>query len=233
VDWFAAVDIYCERTDLGFWGEPFNALSNAAFPLAAFWAAAEARQRATPPVIWVLIAIAAMIGAGSFLFHSFANTWSGLADVIPIWSFVALFIFVAIQRIGGVQPGKLIATALAIAAVLTAVFLATGEGENTTAVAATVPDPLNGSQQYAPALLALLVFCFASWRRKHPMRNWILAATLIFMASLVFRTIDPAICAKFPRGSHFMWHILNGVMIGTLLQGILRTTVVKHEDARA
>ena len=35
MDWFAPIDIYCERTAPGFWDEPFNALTNAAFLIAA------------------------------------------------------------------------------------------------------------------------------------------------------------------------------------------------------
>ena len=35
MDWFRAVNSYCERTDAGYWSEPVNALSNAGFLLAA------------------------------------------------------------------------------------------------------------------------------------------------------------------------------------------------------
>ncbi len=35
MDWFQAVDIYCERTSAAFWAEPVNALSNLSFIAAA------------------------------------------------------------------------------------------------------------------------------------------------------------------------------------------------------
>jgi hypothetical protein len=35
VDWWAAIDSYCERTGPDFWSEPFNALSNLSFIVAA------------------------------------------------------------------------------------------------------------------------------------------------------------------------------------------------------
>jgi hypothetical protein len=229
MDWFAAVDIYCERVGPGFWAEPFNALSNIVFPVAAIWAAIEARKRETPAVVWLLIAMAALIGPGSFLFHTYANAWSELADTTPIWSFVALFVFVAIHRFGRVKPGRLIAVALIAAAVITLVFLANGEGAAANGVA---PEPglLNGSEQYAPALLALAVFSVLTWRRNHPMRFWIAAATLTFLVSLALRTIDLRVCEAFPTGTHFLWHSLNGLMIGILLQGLLRTTVPKRHQ---
>lgn len=35
MDWFRAVNHYCERTDASYWSEPVNALSNASFLIAA------------------------------------------------------------------------------------------------------------------------------------------------------------------------------------------------------
>jgi hypothetical protein len=219
MDWLLAVDIYCERISPAFWAEPLNALSNAAFPIAALWAAVDAKRRhVTAPIVWLLICMAALIGLGSFLFHTFANTWSEYADTIPIWSFVALFVFTAIHRIGGVKPGKLAAIALAVAALVTVMFLATGEGQTSTA-----PDPLNGSGQYAPAVIALLVFAVLSYRRRHPMWHWISAAAVVFLLSLTARTFDMALCPSLPVGTHFIWHILNGLMIGILLQVLIRS----------
>ena len=166
--------------------------------------------------------MAALIGVGSFLFHTFANTWSEYADTIPIWSFVAAFVFVAMHRIGGVKPGRIGAIALGVAAVIVVMTLASGEGEAGQAGRAGV---LNGSEQYAPALIALLVFSALSRRRRHPMWPWIWAATGVFCLSLMFRTIDMAVCPSVPIGSHFLWHVLNGVMVALLLQLLLRAPV--------
>lgn len=33
------------------------------------------------------------------------------------------------------------------------------------------------------------------------------------LLSLVFRAIDPPVCEVFPIGTHFLWHIFNGVML--------------------
>jgi hypothetical protein len=35
VNWSTPIDLYCERTDASFWAEPANALTNAAFLIAA------------------------------------------------------------------------------------------------------------------------------------------------------------------------------------------------------
>ena len=37
MEWFEAVDGYCERVDAAFWSEPINVVTNAAFLIAALW----------------------------------------------------------------------------------------------------------------------------------------------------------------------------------------------------
>lgn len=171
------------------------------------------------PVVVVLLGLAASIGLGSWLFHVFANGWSEYADVIPVWSFVALYVLAAVHLLGGVAPGKLVRIALAVAAAIVVLSLAT----STDAGAEAAADPLNGSGQYLPALVALCVFAVLSWRRRQPIRAWAPAATAVFAMSLVVRTVDLRLCALLPMGTHFMWHILNGAMVGLLLQGLIRT----------
>jgi hypothetical protein len=38
------------------------------------------------------------VGVGSFLFHTFANRWSLIADILPIAVVIYSFIFVALTR---------------------------------------------------------------------------------------------------------------------------------------
>lgn len=220
MDWFQAVDIYCERTGPAFWAEPVNALSNLSFPAAALWAAIEARRRRiTAPILWILIAMAALIGLGSFLFHSFAQVWSSYADTVPIWAFVAVLTGTAMHVIGGARPGPLAIVGLGLAAAIVVLTLAADDGSGGTTAK---PDRFNGSLQYAPAVAALLVFAVLTRLRRHPAHGWIAAATVVFLISLGFRTIDLAVCQRFPTGTHFLWHLLNGLMIGLLLQMLLR-----------
>ena len=84
-----SIDLYCERTTAAFWAEPVNALTNAAFLMAALigWRAARSTGRRDGPMI-LLIALTASIGVGSFLFHTVATRWAALADVVPISLFI-------------------------------------------------------------------------------------------------------------------------------------------------
>jgi hypothetical protein len=221
LDWTAAIDIYCERASTAFWAEPVNAWSNLAFPVAALWAALAARRRGgATPAFWTLVALAALIGLGSFLFHTFANVWSEYADTIPIWTFVAATIYVSGSRVVGVQPGPAVGALLVAAVVVVVVFVS---ATDPSPAVPPPPDPLNGSGQYALALLALAGFTAFAWLRRLPSRGLLVAATLAFLAALTFRTIDLRVCAAFPLGTHFLWHLLNGLMVGLVLMVMLRS----------
>jgi len=229
--WTAAIDIYCERTSAAFWAEPLNAWSNLAFPLAALWAAMAARRSGGATAeYWVLVVLAALVGVGSFLFHTFANVWSEYADTIPIWTFVAATLFVAVKRVAGLRPGPLFVLGLAVAlAVVIAYVAPTDPGSP------PVPgtDPLNGSGQYAPALMALAAITAVAWNRRLPARGPLLAATLVFVVALVFRSIDIRVCAAFPTGSHFLWHLLLGVMVGLILTTMRTNEAQSRRDGQA
>ncbi len=225
MDWMTPIDLYCERLGPGYWAEPINAISNISFLLAALWGAITARQRGVNnPAIIVLLILAALIGIGSYLFHTHANHWSELADVIPIWSFVALYVLVSVHLIGGVRPGRLAAIAAIVGAITTVVLLATtsAPAEHEHVAAPHEHSLLNGSGQYAPALIALLVFTFLTWRRRHPIAPWVMWATLAFVVSLIFRTVDLHLCTSVPFGTHFVWHLMNGLMVALLLQALIR-----------
>lgn len=220
------VDIYCERLGPGFWAEPINAITNLAFPLAALWALMVAVRlsrdtgKTIRPVDLTLMALAALIGLGSFLFHTFANRWSEWADTIPIWSFVGLYIYAAVTQPTSTKPRTkwITGTLLTLAVGYVLVSMANGEAADTNAV-----DPLNGSGQYAPALIALLIVSAITLWRRSPVAIWFALATVTFFLSLTFRTFDMRVCAGFATGTHFMWHVLNGLMIGLLLQARVRS----------
>lgn len=224
MNWTAAVDIYCERVGPAFWAEPLNAVSNAAFILAALWAAFEAHKRKiNQPAIWLLIVLATLIGIGSFLFHTFANTWSGFADTIPIWTFVASYTLVSIALVGGAPPRRIAVFVVVAIAIVTVLWLAKDSPEETRA-ALQPRSRFNGSEQYLPAVIAMVIFCVLTQWRRHPIRWWFLAATATFMVSLSLRTYDIALCNVWPYGTHVFWHLLNGAMIALLLQGLIRNT---------
>jgi sulfite exporter TauE/SafE len=84
-------------------------------------------------------------------------------------------------------------------------------------------EALNGSVGYLPALAALSIFAALLWSRgQSETARALAAAALLFAISLVFRTIDRAVCPMFPLGAHFVWHLLNACVLWLLLRAAIR-----------
>ena len=192
---------YSERTGPGLFDEPLNAVTNAAFLIAAWavWRLAR-RRRALDGASGVLIALLIAIGIGSTLYHMFANEWSRLLDVLPILLFQLFCTWLYAREV-------MCAGAFGAVGILAA-YVGIG------LLTAQLPhDALNGSLQYAPAWLFLLLLGTYHRAANKPERWVMLAAAGVFTLSLFFRTIDLQMAGVFPPGTHFLWHILNG---GTL-----------------
>ena len=209
------VGAYCERLGSpAFLAEPLNAATNLAFILAAFIALVAARGARRDPAILTLILLAALIGIGSFLFHTIPNRITVLADVLPIQAFILSYVWLATRRYLG-QPFWLSVGASA------AFFLASG-----IFVAAIGSRTLGGSVGYLPALVALVGFGIAIQRRggekdRHAARA-LFAAAAVFAVSLSMRTLDMPFCEPVPFGLHFGWHLLNAVVLAILMLAAIR-----------
>ena len=202
------VDLYCERLGPGLWAEPLNASSNFTFLIAAWaiWHLARGRQSLLGS-IWLLIALVAAIGTGSLLFHTFATSWARFLDLLPILIFQVLFFWVYSRHVAGMGMGPTVS--LCVGFVVAAHF------------GAQFPDVLNGSVRYTPAILLLLSMGFYHHLKEKTERGLLLAAAGVFSISLVFRTIDNGICPYFSPGTHFLWHLLNSVVLYLLLRGVV------------
>jgi len=212
MDWSAPIDLYCERTDASFWAEPANALSNAAFLIAAaaaFWLwrrqSGNDCGRDWPALALVVVAVA--VGLGSFAFHTLATRGARLADVIPIAIFIYGYLLLALRRFLGLAVGVSVAIVVVYAVGAQALsWLAP-------------PRALNGSIGYLPALAALIVVARAT---RSQARRGLELAVMIFTVSLALRTIDLAACDMFPLGTHFSWHLLNAVVLYVLLRTAIK-----------
>jgi uncharacterized protein (DUF983 family) len=211
--WNDPIYHYCERVGPNFWAEPFNAWSNLAFLLAAVAALALWRERVPrdrPALVLILIVV--VVALGSFLFHTFAVRWAFYADVIPIGIFIACYIVLALMRYFGLGLVAALACLIAYEALFVVLFQF------------VPPDSLNRSVLYLPALAMLgtmgVLLARQTGRERAAGRLLLIAAGL-FVLSLVFRTVDLALCAYFPLGTHFLWHCLNGALIYGLLRAAI------------
>lgn len=207
------VDLYCERTGPGLWAEPANALTNLAFIAAGLWGVQQVRRYRTGTFAEVLAWWVVAIGIGSTLFHTFASKGTIWADILPIAGFTMAYTLFNLRRFLGMAWGKAIL-------VFVAFYLAAG------LITYAVPDWLrqasNGTTSYLPPFLALAFF--GAWVAATCNRaGWYnLIGSAIFVVSLICRMIDPLVCPSFPHGTHFLWHIFNGLVLAVLLAATAR-----------
>lgn len=206
MNWLAPVNAYCERTGPEYWSEPINALTNLAFMLAAVIVA---RRLRGPGMAMgrVLCAILFVIGIGSWLFHTHANRLTGLMDVLPIVTFILVYVFAATRDFLGARPW--------VAALVTAGFIPYAAA--TVPLFAQVPG-IGSSASYAPVPLLILVYAALLRHRLPQVARGLATGAGLLIVSLTFRTVDQASCAILPMGTHFMWHILNAVMLAWMIE---------------
>jgi hypothetical protein len=206
-------DLYCERTGVDFWSEPVNALTNLAFVIAGLWGFYATRRRGSDTFSELLCWWVVAIGVGSFLFHTFATRLTMWADILPIAGFTLAYTLFNLRRFMSLSWPSSLAVFLAfyvVAGVLTAL------------VPDWLRDASNGSTGYLPPFLALFVFGVLVLRSGHPAGWYNLAAAGIFVPSVTFRALDPHVCEAMPLGTHFLWHTLNGLLLGVLLAAVAR-----------
>lgn len=199
MDWTAHTDGYCERLEPGLWAEPINAVTNLAFVVGAAWLWPRVRGDRGAQALAVSLF---SIGVASGLFHTFAQAWAGLADVLSILIYILIYLYLATHRM--LERSKL--WALASVVLFFPYAAATG------AAISAVAGPLNGSVSYLPVLLLIAIYAVLT-RAKPAISKGLWIGVGLLALSLLARTVDEALCAHLPLGTHFLWHILNGIML--------------------
>jgi hypothetical protein len=243
------IDAYCERTHDGFWAEPLNAWTNLAFLVSAAVAFVAVRRvvassrlpkaargeggalggsasgwtegsgsrplaapsRLTPPFwdLWLLPVWLVCIAVGSFLFHTWATPFAALLDVGSIAGFIITFLAVFASRVLGWQGVWVSAWLIGLlaASVLLPMFVC--------------PSYVCG---YAPTLASVFIAGLLARDRGRPMGARLLwAAGGVFILSLAVTGFDGPLCPWWPFGTHFVWHLLNAVVLSLAMVGLGRS----------
>ena len=214
MDWTRAIDSYCERVGPALLAEPLNAVTNLAFVVAALvmWrrghrCAAVAGGGQGGGMLRLLCGGLALIGIGSGLFHTVAQSWAALADVGPIVLFILTYLFAINRDVVGLRP----LAALGATALFLPYAAAVGAGF------AQIP-ALGSSAAYGPVPVLMLLYA-AALRHRAPAlaRGFAIGAGLLIL-SLTARTLDMPLCRALPVGTHFLWHLLNAAMLGWMIE---------------
>ncbi|MDH3888460.1 MAG: ceramidase [Gammaproteobacteria bacterium] len=202
------IDLYCERLGPGILAEPVNALTNLAFLVAAFAAWRLANQyRSMSVETGLLIGLMVAIGVGSGLFHTFATNWARVLDVLPILLFQIAYLWIYGSRI--IMMKTIHLTGLVIIFLIAAF---TGR---------QFQQLFNGALIYLPAFMLLLGLGLYHYHHARTEPALLLWATALFSVSLFLRSIDMTICQYMPIGTHYFWHLFNGLLVYLVFRGFL------------
>ncbi|WP_285507441.1 ceramidase domain-containing protein [Actinokineospora sp. NBRC 105648] len=196
------VDGYCERTGPEFWSEPVNALTNLAFLVAAFFAYRYVVRRGAPRCVGALVVLLVAIGLGSFVFHTVATRWAAVFDTAPIIAFMLTYVVIFPRLFLGLRwRWAWLGAPLFVAfAALTGLVVRLGGA-------------------YFPALLGMVALAvITAVRRERRYALWFAGTAGLFAVSLTLRTVDSRVCAAFPLGTHFAWHVLNAAVLYLLIR---------------
>lgn len=204
MDWFAPIDMYCERTHHGIISEPINLATNMGFLIAAvvMWYRAQ-----TIKACRILSIMLASIGIASALHHSFAQTWAALIDVLSIAVFVFTYLFLANRNYVGLSVKHSI--------IIMILFLPINFISSNYLLDF---DFLGDSVGYIPILLLIGAYALILRNKLPKVSNGLLIGFYTLAISLAFRTVDQTFCSQWPVGTHFMWHIVNAIMLAWIIE---------------
>ncbi|GAA3534069.1 hypothetical protein GCM10022222_16880 [Amycolatopsis ultiminotia] len=209
--WTAYVDGYCERLAPGLWGEPLNDATNLAFLVAAALVWWRARGQRTGRVLAGLIGL---VFLASSVFHLVATRWGAVADSSAIAVFLLYY--------AAMFPSAFFAVPLKWSWPAAPGF-----------VGLTVAMAALGGGLYLPALVGLAAFAVALGVARDSHWTHFAVAGAVFALSLAFRSIDGVVCGDFPVGTHFLWHLLNAVVLYVVSNAMITKLAPAPVGARA
>jgi hypothetical protein len=92
---------------------------------------------------------------------------------------------------------------------------------------------LNGSLIYVPALFLVVGLGLVHLLQAKNARYDLLAAAGVFVVALFFRTIDNMVCAEFPLGTHFLWHVLGALASYLAMRALIANLAGSTDNQKA
>jgi hypothetical protein len=198
--------IYCEQPIYQAFFEPINTITNLAFMIAGVILFTQLKKKNLLDIKGIYFSsLLIVIGLGSFAWHLYRSDVTVMLDSIPIAVFVLTYLFFYIMQM---NKNWVLRIGLFLSFFGYVIFLTKvlSEIENYWLLT-------NGGMQYIVALSFFVVLQIFN-------RNWNPAlikpsfiVVLLFAFSIFFRQTDLLVCEYIGFGTHFMWHILNGVVL--------------------
>ena len=210
MDIYRYIDVNCERTQDGLFDEPLNSLTGLSYIVVAYMLYRILRTMPQKPfLLKFMIGICVFISIGSVIFHTSARMWGALLDSLPIAIFAVVYMFAMMRHLLGLRWYGILAM---MAAFVYANIL----------FKYMVIRAADGYISILPTLGFIALITAYMWLTKKPSRKSFLLVTLVSGIAVYFRILDRDICATFPAGTHFVWHLLMAVVIYNLNAELFR-----------
>ena len=196
---------YCESGMGLFYTQPINTISNIALLIAAYFAYQLIKtNNINNRTIKILPLILAVTGIGSMFWHGMPNLLTNFADTLPLSAFVLVSLFFLLDKL--MKKRRFVWQILLAFILVEAPFIF------------HILPSLNG---FLPYLIVLVfgVFVFYGLIKKYKTLTSDLAIIIaLFAIAFIFRTIDYTVCPVLSMGTHFIWHILNALVLYLLIR---------------
>ena len=189
---------YCERNSIETFAEPLNAISNVAFVLCGIIFFLRKGMIKNPLPYSVIF-----IGLSSFLFHYIPISFFSTLDVFSILLFVVLYNTLLTRKILNYSYFK---SALSSFILILLSFL----------LGILFSKTIISTSSFYLGLLSYMIY-IAFLLKKVSNIKYFLIAIILFSISLIFRSVDIYLCDFISFGTHFVWHILNSLVIYFLI----------------
>ena len=143
-----------------------------------------------------------------------ADVWAGMAEAAPAMGMVGTLVGLVAMFVQMTDP-QAIGGAMAVALLATLACLPVLVGLG--AVFGQVPF-LRISAVYWPVPVLIFGYALALRHRAPATARGLAAGAAILCLSLTFRSLDAGLCVRWPLGTHWLWHILNAVMLGWMIE---------------
>jgi hypothetical protein len=209
---------FCERHSTSLLAEPLNLASSLVILVAGAALARRAIALRSTHIVPVsaraLVALVAVVGVASTIFHMAPMHWSLLLDVQAINLFVLWFMACFARWMLGFPWSTSLAMIPAFAAY--AWLVKTG-----------LPDFGLGLARFMPAALGLVALTGLLALRNDPAWQPFAGATAAFLLGAFFNRADGSLCGPLPIGTHFLWHALCGVTLFLIAREVLERAVAR------
>lgn len=193
---------YCERTSLNVLSEPLNFFTNLCFIIFSILLLFNKSILDKKYALLIFL-----IGVGSMLFHSIPNRLTGFLDIFFIISFIYYYIFTLYIKL---NFKKYLSAIISIVFIIICIVFGI----------VSIGTILGSSSFYLPIIFHIffLYLYFLKNKKVYIYYNLLLFILVLFSFSLFLRSIDIYLCNTFLIGTHFIWHILNALVLYLLVK---------------